>query len=229
MNRFLVSAAMLAAVTAPAAAARAQVTAPGTAGNGTPVTRGHGSFYVQPYVGYMVFGEFAELSPTARQSYDNAALYGVQAGYSFSPNWSLLGNFGYTKSNAELKLENAPNLTQSGDLGITVYDVDLQGRLPFLVGQRSTISPFAQVGAGAFKVSPDFQDISKGATSVAFNFGGGVDFQLTPVVGLRVMAKDYVTSLDWKELDDFDNEFLANKKNNVAHNVGLSAGLYIGF
>lgn len=230
MKKIIVNAAMIAAAVAAPAAAHAQVTTPGDTIGGMAVTKGHGSFYVQPYVGYMFFGEFAKLSPTASQSYDNAALFGVQAGYSFSPNWSVLGNFGYSKTKGELKLEDNPNAATSGDLGITVYDVNLQGRLPFIVGgTNSTISPFAQVGVGAFKISPDFEDVSKGPTNVAFNFGGGVDFQLTPVLGLRVMAKDYVTSLDWKELDDVDNEFRANKKNNVAHNVGLSAGLNIGF
>ncbi|MFL5577353.1 MAG: outer membrane beta-barrel protein [Gemmatimonadaceae bacterium] len=222
MKKIIVSAAMIAAAVAAPAAAHAQ--------GATPVTGGHGSFYVEPYAGYMFFGEFAKLSPTASQSYDNAALFGVQAGYSFTPNWSLLGNFGYSKTNAELKIQNSTNPPTSGDLGITVYDVNLQGRLPFLMGDtQSMISPFAQVGVGAFKISPDFENVSKGPTSVAFNFGGGVDFQLTPIVGIRVMAKDYITSLDWKELDDVDNEFRADKKNNVAHNVGLSAGLNIGF
>ena len=130
-----------------------------------------------------------------------------------------------------LEFSNAPDQNLSGDLGIFFYDASLQFRLPFLAGRAgSMVAPFAQVGAGAIKVTPDFDDFrGSGSTTAAFNAGLGVDFQLNQVVGLRLMAKDYITSLDWDEFDDVDNEIRANRKNNVANNIALTAGLNIGF
>jgi hypothetical protein len=173
------------------------------------------SFYLQPYAGYMVFGELADFGNDVDLSHENSPLYGVQAGYSFSPSLSLVGNFGYSKSKAVLKFDNAP---------------DQNIRLPFLTGPASVVAPFAQVGAGAIKVTADTDDFGgNGPTNVAFNAGLGVDFQLNKLVGIRVMAKDYITSLDWDEFDDVDNEIRANRKNNVANNIALTAGLNIGF
>ena len=225
MKKFIVSAAIAAALVAPAAAAHAQQPL------GAPVTSGRGSFYVSPYAGYMVFGELADFGNDIDLSKENSFFYGAQAGYSFSPNISLIGNFGYSKSKAVLKFDNAPAQNLSGDLGVFLYDASLQFRLPFVANTAgSTIAPFAQVGAGAIKVTADTDDFrASGPTNVAFNVGAGLDFQITPVVGLRLMAKDYITSLDWDEFDDVDNEIRANRKNNVANNIALTAGLNIGF
>ena len=223
MKRLIVSAAVVAALLAPSTV-RAQNMP------GEPVTSGRGSFYLQPYAGYMVFGELADFGNDVDLSNENSPLYGVQAGYSFSPNLSLVGNFGYSKSKAVLKFDNAPDQNISGDLGVFLYDASLQFRLPFLTGPASVVAPFAQVGAGAIKVTADTDDFGgNGPTNVAFNAGLGVDFQLNKLVGIRVMAKDYITSLDWDEFDDVDNEIRANRKNNVANNIALTAGLNIGF
>ena len=223
MKRLIVSAAVVAALVAPPTVS-AQMA-------GEPVTSGRGSFYLQPYAGYMLFGELADFGNDIDLSRENSLFYGAQAGYSFTPNISLIGNFGYSKSKSVLKFDNAPDQNLSGDLGVFLYDASLQFRLPFLASAAgSTIAPFAQVGAGAIKITPDYDDFSgSGPTNVAFNVGAGIDFQLTPVVGIRLMAKDYITSLDWDEFDDVDNEIRANRKNNVANNIGISAGLNIGF
>ena len=225
MKKRIVSAALVAAAMVAPAAASAQGMP------GEPVTAGHGSFYLQPYVGYMVFGELADFGNDIDLSNENAPFYGAQAGYSFSPNVSVLGNFGYSKSKSVLKFDNAPDQNLTGDLGVFFYDASLQFRLPFLANSRgSAIAPFAQVGAGAIKVTPDYDDFrGSGRTSAAFNVGAGVDFQIRRGIGLRLMAKDYITSLEWDEFDDVDNEIRANRKNNVANNIALTAGLNIGF
>lgn len=228
MKKLIVSAAVFAAIAAPAAA---QVTTPGDTMPGRAVTAGHGSFYVQPYAGYMVFGELAEFGNNVDLSNENSPLYGLQGGYSFSPNLSLVGNFAYANSKSVLKFDNAPNQNLSGDLGIFLYDASLQFRLPFIANRiGSTIAPFAQIGAGAIKVTTDTDDLrGRGPTNVAFNAGLGVDFQIRKAIGIRLMAKDYVTSLDWDQFDDVDNEIRDGRKNNVANNIALTAGLNFGF
>ena len=228
MKKFIVSTAVFAVLAAPAAA---QVTTPGDTISGKAVTSGHGSFYLQPYAGYMVFGELADFGNDVDLSNENSPLYGVQAGYSFSPNLSLVGNFGYSKSKSVLKFDSAPDQNLSGDLGVFLYDASLQFRLPFIANALgSTIAPFAQVGAGAIKVTTDSDDLrGSGPTNVAFNAGLGVDFQIRKAIGIRLMAKDYITSLDWKEFDDVDNEIRSGRKNNVANNIAITAGLNFGF
>ncbi|MEJ7809123.1 MAG: outer membrane beta-barrel protein [Gemmatimonadaceae bacterium] len=218
MKRILVSAALVAAFAAPVVAQNA------------PVTTGHGSFYVGPYAGYMVFGDLVESQDgNTKLSNENGGFFGAQAGYSFSPNVSLLGNLGYTKS--KFTLENdATNTTSniSGDLGVFLYDASLQFRLPFANRMGDWIAPLAQVGAGAVKYTFDTDDLaSRGTTNIAFNAGLGADFQLGRTVGLRVMAKDYITSLDWNKISSV--EFRDRVKGNTAHNIALTAGLNFGF
>src|SRR5687767_15992030 len=89
MRKFLVAAGLIAAVAAPI-----QAQTPGE-----PVTSGQSSFYVSPYAGYMWFGDLFEFQPDVEYTNDNGAMFGVQAGVSFSPNFSLIGNFARVKSN----------------------------------------------------------------------------------------------------------------------------------
>ena len=198
MKKFIVSAAVFAVLAAPAAA---QVTTPGDTMAGKPVTTGHGSFYVGPYAGYMIFGDLYKGQNNVAYSNEDGGIYGAQAGFSVSPNFSILGNLGYSKS--KFTLENVPTGTGtttanvSGDVGVWLYDADLQFRLPF-AQKDSWIAPFAQVGAGAIRYSSDYNNFnSKSQTNVAFNGGIGADFQFRKLVGVRLMAKDYVTSLKW--------------------------------
>lgn len=202
--------------------------APLQAQNPDPVTSGRGSVFVGPYAGYMIFGDLFENPDGTELSNENGGFYGVQAGYSFSPNFSLLGNFGYTKSKFVLEDNSGVNTNLSGDLGIFLYDASLQFRLPFTVGSNNWLAPFAQVGAGGIKYTFDYNDFnSNGNSDVAFNVGLGGDFVINKSVGLRVMVKDYITSLDWNQLDDVD--FDDNVKGNVAHNWAITAGLNFGF
>jgi opacity protein-like surface antigen len=216
MKTFIVSAALLAAVAAPLSAQQA----------GQPVTAGHGSFYVGPYAGYMIFGDLYETSSNVEFSNEDGGLYGAQAGFSVSPNFSILGNLAYSKS--KFTLENLPGGTQnvSGDIGTWLYDADLQFRLPFQQ-QGSWIAPFVQVGAGAIRYSSDYNNFnSKSQTNVAFNGGIGADFQWSNGVGIRLLAKDYVTSLKWSNDNTIGSDVV---KGQTAHNWGITAGLNFGF
>ena len=197
-----------------------------------PVTSGHGSLYVGPYAGYMIFGNLFEGQNGVEYTNENGGFYGVQAGVSITPNFSILGNLGYTKS--KFQFQNVPNagggtttMNVSGDLGVWLYDADLQFRLPFQ--QRdSWIAPFAQLGAGAIRWTPDYNDFnSPGAkTNVAFTAGLGADFQWMKTVGVRLMAKDYITSLDWTDDNTIGTTY---SKGQTAHNWAITAGLNFGF
>ena len=193
---------------------------------GAPVTSGTGSFYISPYAGYIWYGDLFDFGNDVEFTNDDGFMWGAQAGYSFSPNFSLIGNFAYNKSNFELENPGGPT-PMSGDLGVFMYDGNVQFRLPFVTGD-GWVAPLAQLGVGAIKYTTDTDDFeSDGRTDVAFNFGIGGDFNIAPRAGLRILLKDYITSLAWSEADeiDFDDDI----EDNVAHNWVLSLGLNIGF
>ena len=181
-------------------------------------------FTISPYAGYMVFGDYFENSNNIEFSNENGGLFGAQAMLDLGRIFSLYGNFGYTKTKWTFENYFGPgdNLNLD-DVGVWVYDGGLQLRLPVSNDAMSGISPFVQAGAGAVRYSSESDDIrSSSSTNAAFNFGGGIDWQIGKF-GIRLMAKDYVTSLDWS---DFDNVELEDRK---AHNWGLTAGFKIGF
>ena len=91
MKRSLVSAALVAAMAAPLAAQSSVVT-------GQPSV-----FSLTPYVGYVAYGDHFESTGGAEFTNDNAAIYGVQLGVDMTPNLSLVGNFGYSRTNWEFE------------------------------------------------------------------------------------------------------------------------------
>ena len=219
MRKFLVTAGLLAAVAAPM-----QAQTPGE-----PVTSGQASFYVSPYAGYMWFGDLFDFGNDIEYTNDDAAVYGVQAGVSFSPNFSLIGNFARSKSRFELQSNNTADQPVSDEMAVFLYDANLQFRVPFIANRMgSWLAPVGQIGVGAVKYTFDTDDVaSEGETNVAFNFGLGADFQLMKAIGARIMIKDYITSLGWTSADNVD--FTDNVEDNVAHNWALTFGLNFGF
>ena len=214
MNKYFVSAALVAAFAAPLAAQSSVVT-------GQPSV-----FSITPYVGYVAFGDHFETVNGAEFTNDNAAIYGAQLGIDMTPNLSLVGNFGYSRTNWEFEF-SGPGEQFAGNVGVWVYDGNLQLKFPFAAG-AGTFSPFAQAGVGAIKFTADRNDFqADGTTNVAFNAGLGADFNIG-ALGLRFMAKDYISSFKW---DEFRN---ANDLNDLqdagtSHNFAFTLGLKLGF
>ena len=212
MRKLLVGAALAALMAAPLQAQDAPI--------------GGSSLYVGPYVGYMNFGDMWQFNE-GELTMENRAAFGVQGGFSFTPSISLLGNFAWTKS--PWQLENADATTTiSGENGVWLYDANIQFRLPF--GDRAAwMAPFVQAGIGGFRVTLESDDFAseRTASQVAFNAGIGADFQLGRMVGLRLMAKDYITNSEWQDIGDPD--FDDNIEDNTSHNWLISLGLNFGF
>jgi opacity protein-like surface antigen len=204
---------------------------------GSPVTSGRSSFYVGPYAGYMLFGNLADYpNDDLSLSLENGLFVGAQAGFSFTPNVALLANLGYSKSKFVSKrsqvIGGGTNTTvnQNQDVGTYLYDADLQFRLPFLANRMgSTVAPFVQAGLGQIKYTYNTSSLtastSESDTKFTYNAGVGVDLQVRPNIGLRLMAKDYITSFDFDKYYDVDN----SRKSRIANNVALTAGLNFGF
>jgi hypothetical protein len=194
------------------------------------------SAYVGPYVGYMKFGNFFKVTNDASFTANNRALYGVQAGVSFTPAITLLGNFAYSRTSFAISnyYQTAPAGTSSRDLtlqnvGVWLYDGDVQFRVPIVANLTgSWFAPLGQIGVGAARYTSDSSSIrSAGKNYVAFNYGLGGDFQFLRALGVRVMVKDYVTSFKWDRPSDVTASNISEK--NIAHNIAFTAGLNLGF
>jgi opacity protein-like surface antigen len=213
MNKFFVSAALVAAMAAPLAAQSSVVT-------GEPSV-----FSLTPYVGYVAFGDHFETPDGAEFTNDNGAIYGVQLGIDMTPNLALVGNFGYSRTHWEF--EFGPGERPAGDVGVWLYDGNLQLKFPFAAG-AGTFSPFAQAGVGAMKFTADRNDFdAEGTTNVAFNAGLGADFNVG-ALGLRLMVKDYISSFKWEEFSDADSA-RELRDAGTSHNFAFTLGLKLGF
>jgi opacity protein-like surface antigen len=196
---------------------------------GDPATSG-ASVYVQPYVGYIRYGNLFRFNDGSQYTNENGPIYGVQAGFSFTPMISLIGNFNFNES--KFQVENSANEANnvSGDVGVYMYDANLQFRLPFITNMTgSWIAPLAQVGAGQtrYTLSGNRLDDDQRINSTTLNWGLGGDFQLTPAIGMRLMAKDYITNLNWDDVTEVS--FSRDSRDSRAHNWVFSLGLNLGF
>jgi opacity protein-like surface antigen len=231
MRKILVGAVL--AATVAAAPSHAQTA-------GTPVTSGGGSLFLSPYVGYITFGELADLGGDAEFSLEDGLYYGAQAGFSFSPNVALIGNLGYTKTKFVAKdIQTGSgqadfNLFNNQDVGAFFYDATLQFKVPFLANSLgSNIAPFVQAGLGAVRYTNDTDDLFDGSqegtsTNLQIPLAVGVDVNVRPRLGLRLMVRDQITSQAFKNLDDL-NETYRNGRADTAHNFAYTVGLNFGF
>ena len=192
------------------------------------IVTGHAAaFHVTPYVGYMRFGALNEYDGGVRESFDNRPVYGAQASLAVTRNLSVVGNFGYAQTRPVFKnaASSAQVPTSPADVGVWLYDANAEYRLP-VAALSGAVRPFVQAGAGQIRYSTEADDISsRSRTSTALNAGLGVDVQMGSV-GLRLMAKDYLTSLQWERAEDVS---LRGRESQRANNIALTAGLRVGF
>jgi opacity protein-like surface antigen len=206
MKRHLVVAAAAAAL-ASASVAGAQVAKPTTV-------------ELTPYVGYMVFGTYLNGPIGTSISNTNSALYGAQLGVPLSSTISVIGNFGYAKSDMKVGIPFF-NGFSIGSSDVFLYDGGLQLRLPMQT--QTIISPFVQGGVGAVHYNVENSLLQSKSTNLAYNVGGGLDFNLTPNFGVRAMVKDYIGKFDFKEAAQVD------VASDWSHNVALTFGIKMSF
>jgi hypothetical protein len=202
LRRLVVSVAALALVASPALA---QSTAP--------------RVEVTPYAGYMIFGDFAKGPLGTSLSNAGGALVGAQLGIHLTPHIALVGNVAHAGGDVTFGLPFIDDLT-IGSASAWLFDGALQIAMP--MPGALTVTPFLQVGAGAMR-----HKVSIGVSTTATNFVGmggvGADIGLTRNVGLRFLVRDYVGRFDAQEATGIDYS------PDIAHNVGLSAGLRLAF
>lgn len=216
MKKFIVGAALVAAIAAPAAAQES------VTGNKVSV------FSITPYIGYVAYGDLFTTNNGLQYTQDNSGIYGAEASLDLGRAFSVVGNFGYSKTHFEFERPGA-EARASSDVANWVYDGALRFKLPMTMGMTS-FSPYAQVGVGAIRYTFDTNDFTDpgATTNVAYNAALGATWKVMGV-GLRGEVKDYITSLNWtrpSDINDFNDDI--NEKN-IAHNIAISLGLTIGF
>ena len=152
---------------------------------------------------------------------------GLRLGSTFA----LFGNVAHTRTDLRFVSEGSGvPVAVSGELGYWLYDAGIELAFPIGLGVGS-VSPFLQAGGGAVRYTAERDDFnSESRTDVQFNFGGGIDLRAGGI-GLRLMLKDYVTSLDWTDFDAFRDQVQDDgiDSERTAHNLALTAGLRLGF
>lgn len=198
-------------VGAPAAASFAQAPNTGTV------------LHIEPYAGFMVFGNYLNGPLGTSLSNKPGMLYGVQAGLSLAPQLSLVGNFGYTDSDIDVGVPILGGVNV-GHSSTMLYDADLEYNLGSMKTGSTAFSPFVQGGVGAMKYDINAADVlTTSATNFAANVGVGADFSVGKGVALRVLARDYIGKFDFQDATGF------NVDGSTAHNFGITAGLRFDF
>lgn len=226
MRQLFVSAALAAALAAP-------LSAQSTMAGGQENPRRPISVSVVGYGGYVMFGDQFESARNIEDENTDSYLVGGQVLLGLRRNVSLYAGAGYARSEWTFHNYFRPGATTPGNdlflkkVHTVLYEGGVQLGWPRGAGTTSTgFMPFVQLGVGAYGYYPADDDENRprsfestGQTNFAYNVGLGADIS-TGKVGLRVMAKDYLSSLHW--LDGRNPDIHGHK---LANNLALTAGL----
>ena len=180
------------------------------------------AFDVTPYVGYMVFGDYAKGPLGSSLSNAPAPVYGAQLGMKLAPNISVIGNIATTSSDIKAGVPLLGGLSVAHST-MVMYDAGLQLDIPVTTMAGTSLAPFVQAGAGAMRYDISQSLLSSTATNFAANVGVGADIAMGGGVGLRLMARDYIGKFDFKDATflDYTGE--------TAHSFAFSGGVRFSF
>jgi len=176
-------------------------------------------FQITPYAGYLKSGAIVSGPFGIALRNAGAPVYGGEMSLGLIRGVALIGHVGYSQPGLEV---GAPILggLQVAQSSVLLYDAGVRLSLPASTGLPFT--PFVQAGAGAMRQSFEIGPVTARSTNFAYNIGGGVDLDLTPRLGLQLMAKDYIGKFDAQEAT------LIEVDTRTTHNWAFSAGLRLG-
>ena len=191
-------------------------TAAGAQSRSVSPTKGY-AFDATPYVGYMVFGDLIK-GPLGTSIYSAPApVYGAQLGMHLTPNISVIGNLATTSGDIKAGIPFLGGISVANSR-LVMYDAGLQLDIPVTSIAGTSMSPFIQAGAGGMRYDISESVLSTTATNFAANVGLGADIAITPEIGVRLMAKDYIGKFDFKDATSF--AFTGETANSFAFSVG---------
>jgi hypothetical protein len=176
------------------------------------------SLEISPYAGLMVFGNLVKGPLGTSLGTSSGAVYGAQLGVDLTPSVSVIGHIGRASGDLEVGLPIIGGIPIATTTAM-IYDGAVKLSLPMTTRAGLAFAPFMQAGGGAMHLELARGSISTDATNLVLSAGAGADVALSPSVGLRFMAKDYVGKFDFKEASGFD---ISGER---AHNWALSAGI----
>jgi opacity protein-like surface antigen len=134
---------------------------------------------------------------------NTTALGRAAAGFHFSPNLSMIGEFGTFQAD---RIDDAANITApggfAGDSTGTAYHVN--ANMVYQLPERARFSPYATGGVG-FLTAPTIESVDIGRfadapfgreTHAAFNMGAGLTYRLYRWLGVGVDYRYYVLASD---------------------------------
>jgi hypothetical protein len=172
---------------------------------------------VVPFAGYMVFDDILRGPLGTSLSAGNGSVLGVQIGIPIAGPVSLYGSGGLARSDLTIGVPVLGGVSV-GNTEAWMFDGGVEVRIP-----SGSIAPVLQAGAGAVHYRIDTPIVATQSTNAVAALGAGVDLQLSRGIGLRLMAKDYIGKFD------FGDVIFVDINGRTTHNLGLMAGLRIGF
>ncbi|HUF36309.1 MAG TPA: outer membrane beta-barrel protein [Gemmatimonadales bacterium] len=181
---------------------------------------GPSRFQITPYAGYLKSGAMVDGPFGTALRNGGAPVYGGEMSLGLTRGLALIGNVAYSQPGLEV---GAPILggLQVARSSVLLYDAGVRLSLPVSEGGLP-FTPFVQGGAGAMRQSFEIGPVTARSTNFAYNVGGGVDVDLSPRLGLRLMAKDYIGKFDAQEAA------LIGADTRTTHNWAFSAGVRLG-
>lgn len=167
-----------------------------------------------PMAGMLFFDDLITGPVGSRLTNADGAVFGAQLGIPIAGPLALYGSGAYSRSTLDIGVPLVG--------GFSIADTDaflIDGGLQLRVPTPGRIDPVFQVGAGVMHYRIDAPIVSTSSTSAALTLGAGLDMTITPGLGLRVMAKDYIGKFDFREAA------FVNVDGRTGHNLGLVAGL----
>lgn len=180
---------------------------------------GPSQFQITPYAGYLKSGAMVDGPFGTALRHAAAPVYGGEMSLGLARGVALIGNLAYSEPGLEVGTPILGGL-QVARSSVLLYDAGVRLSLPASGGLPFT--PFVQGGAGAMRQSFEIGPVTARSTNFAYNVGGGVDVDLSPGLGLRIMAKDYIGKFDPEEAA------LLGVDTRTTHNWAFSAGVRLG-
>lgn len=173
-----------------------------------------------PYAGYLVTGNWYDGPVGTSLSTTNAPMVGAQGSVPLSKAIALVGNVAYASGDLRVGLPLIGGVNV-GTAKTWLYDASIE--FGGSHGRGSGIAPFVSGGIGGMTNDIHNSLFSTRSSNVAYTAALGVDIGLTPGIGLRVQAKDWIGRFNSEQAVGF------RAQGNLAHNWALTGGAKISF
>ena len=157
------------------------------------------AFDVTPYAGYLLSGSFISGPLGTGVGPAPAPMVGAQLGMHVAPNLSVIANIATASSDVRAGIPILGGISVAQSRAV-LYDAGLQLDLPLAAGGGASLAPFVQAGVGGLRYDLSQSFGSSTSHTLAGNVGIGADVAVGSGVGVRLMAKDYVSQYDFQGL-----------------------------